>query len=417
MTVPAQTPSQPQNQPQTAIAAVAPQTQPTAPVTAPADGGTNGSGQPQQQPQQTQAGIDLDTHTAMVEKARADEKAKLYSSLEKAKADAKKQAETVAGLQKQIEELKTLTDKDLSADQRLAKQIESLKADIVAERTAREASEKQAASEIQRSNLEAYKHRRLAEVGGELIAELVGGNSQEEIEASIMVAHAEYQRLRQRFEQEFQATHGTMPNTVPTTVATVVEGAQSPHFTPPATGFPSPVSPVPVAQTQVDLGSLANLTSEQAVRSGEYEKVRGQLLDNLKSVSPSGGNQVLGGIPRHMAQPAASTPHVSMSGGVMQPQGYPTGPVQPAGMYAGATLQQPAPVSPGTHGIPQPVAGQVTDPRAMAMAAVNRTNAGNNPLVQQQAHLAPPGVQPQGDASAAVAAHQARFTPTPPITQ
>jgi len=357
---------------------------------------------PSNNPPQDAALTAPDNVVAMIEKARQDEKAKLYGTLEKVKADAKANAEALEAANTKLKEMEVIANKDLTADQRVEARITALQEQIASEKKAREEDAKRHTEENRRIELDSYKHRRLAEVGvANLIPEFVGGDSPEAIDASILVAQAEYQRLRQKMFQEFAAEHGTQgTGDVPSSVGGSPV-TPSPHFTPnEAVGFPSQVNPMPVAEQSIDMNTLANMTSEEAVRSGAYEQVRGQLLSNLKQAAGSMGGTPLGSAPRHMAVPS-NVPHVEGPNGVMQPTGYPTGPVHPASV-------QPGRAAPN-------VGGQPTDPRAAAIEAVNRTNAGQNPLMNQQPGGAPTGPTPQGDAGAAAAAFQQRFTPTPPL--
>lgn len=335
--------------------------------------------------------------TALIERARQDEKAKLYGTLEKAKAEVKANAEALAAAEKRAKEFEALANKDLTSDQRIEARITALQEQIAKERQARENEAAEAKKQIQLTQLDAYKHRRLAEVGiSKLIPEFVGGDTTEMIDASILVAQAEYQRLRQVMYAEFAAEHagaGQVPSSVGGIPAT-----PSPHFTPPpGGGFPSQVNPVPVAEQHIDMGTLATMTSEEAVRSGAYEQVRNSLLNNLRQAAGSLGGRPLGATPRHLMV-NGGMPHADVGGGVMQPAGFPTGPAHPSQI-------QPGMAAPGIAG----------DPRAAAMAAVNRTNAGQNPLLAAQAAKAPTGPMPAGNAGAAYAAFQSRFAPTPPL--
>lgn len=342
-----------------------------------------------------------DNVVAMIEKARQDEKAKLYGTIEKTKAEAKAQADALEAANRRVKELEALTNKDLTSDQRLAKQIADLQADIANERKMREESDRQSQARLRQTELDSYKHRRLAEVGiNTLLPDLVGGDSPEMIDASILVAQAERVRLREQFFTEFQAQHGMNGGQGDVPSAAGVPGVPSQHFTPQVpNGFPTQVNPVPVVQESVDLATLSAMTSEEAVRSGQYEQVRASLLANLKKSSPGLGGQVLGATPRHMGPSPTGMPMADIGGGVMQPTGFPTGPVRPTQLNQNATIGNQ----------------QGNDARAQAIAAVNRTHAGQNPLLASQQGKAPPGPIPQGDASAASAAFANRFNPTPPV--
>lgn len=372
----------------------------------------------------TPAMVSLEAHHAMLNQARSDEKNKLYSTIEdlkKKNVEFENQRKT---LETQMNELQELADKDLPKEEKARRRFESLERKIGEERQAREQEATQHQQELRATRLETYKERAIRTVqerGEGILPELVGGRNEDEINASVMIAKAEYTHLRDRFYNEFQQQQGIQQQyQQQQDMAAQVPAVQSPYYTPPASGFPSPVNPVPVVEGTPDLSAINQMTSEQAVRSGLYAQQRGQLLNYLKSQSPNGGGQPLGTDPRMASTPSVMSPvpHVSIGGGVMQPQGHPTGPALPPGHTPQQrVVTQPQPMAGYT--VPQPVQGQVADPRAMAMEAIGRTNSGQNPLLTQasiQAGIPLSGAMPMGDGSGAMQAYAQRFQPTPPIS-
>jgi chemotaxis protein histidine kinase CheA len=384
----------------------APVAQPAAP---PADGEA-----PQQQQQQTQQ-QSPEAWLAAVEKARLEERAKLAAALKAQEEAAKAAAEKAAAAEKEraavAERLRQIETDKLPPDERVQAQLREMQERIAQSEAARQQNEvlrqqelQQLQAQLHAERMEAYRNRRLAEFGvGNLIPEFVGGNTPEEIDASIQTAAAEYQKLRDRHLQEFQQLYGAAPQGQGATNAppSVVQGAPAEHYPAPR-GLPSGYAPV---SAPAQSPNLAALTTEQAVRSGEYARYRQDILNNMRTQA-STGSMVLGNGPRY----GVPTPQ----GTLTVPQGLPSAPARSPSISSNAAVlnrqQQPtgAPVA----------ASPVADARAAALEAIARTNAGGNPLLQSQAHLSRTGVgnlQP-GDANAARAAYNARFQDSPPVT-
>jgi hypothetical protein len=353
---------------------------------------------------------------AAVEKARSEERAKFAAALKAQEDAARAAAEQAATAEREratvAERLRQLETDKLSPNERVQAQLREMQERIAQSEAARQQSEAARQAELQQlqgqlhaERMEAYRNRRLAEVGvSNVIPEFVGGNTPEEIDASIQVAATEYQRLRERHLQEFQQLYGAAPQGQGATnpPPSVVQGAPAEHYPAPR-GLPSGYAPV---AAPVQSPNLAAVTTEQAVRSGAYAQVREDILNKMRE-GTGAGSMVLGNSPRYGAPAPQSTLSV--------PQGLPTAPARPPSISSNAAVlhnrQQPTSVA-------APV-NQRAEAVAAAHEAIARTNAGANALLQGQAHLSRTGVgnlRP-GDANTARAAYNMRFQDSPPVTQ
>jgi hypothetical protein len=351
-----------------------------------------------------------------VEKARGEEKAKLYSELGA-------RDEKIRGLEARLTDMdnarKAAEEAGMKPDERLNARMNQLEATAQAAVAQANATEQAAMARIQAAENFAYRERALRMAGPDIIPELVGGSSPQEIDDSIEVARAEYRRMEQLFYQRFQQQHQLAANPPqgaynmqfqPVQQPGVAAVPPNPAFANPGVPgvFPTMTNPEPVAESGSPL-NLRDLTSEEAVRSGRWGEIRQQILGGFNR-TPYQGN--IGSAPRHMT-------YQQLPGGIQQPMGLPTGPITPPNMYQQPYQQQQYVQQP--HFQQQQPVSPVQTEQAAALAAVQRTHAGQNPLVsgdgvtqailnQAQAHGAQRGVNPQ-------TAFQQRFQPTPPIQQ
>ena len=150
----------------------------------------------------------------LIAKARKEERDKLYPELNKYKEKvnnlmlviAERDSE-IADLKKELEEVKKENAKlqeNVEKGVKTNKTISELTATIsVLERQLEELQTKYDA-DVTALKLEAFKKEKIAEAGGELIPELVTGNSEEEIIASIELAKQRYQEIIQKAVQNVQ---------------------------------------------------------------------------------------------------------------------------------------------------------------------------------------------------------------------
>jgi hypothetical protein len=193
----------------------------------------------------------------LLEKVRSDEKTKVFGKLEELKA-AKDKSE------KQIEELQnklsaTLNDLD-SVRKGKASEIESVANELKVLREnneklnkAVEATVSSAAAKIREFEVKVYRERRIREAGVKL-EELVVGQSETDIDATIEAAKKREQQLLEEYKKELQKQA--------------------------VAGLPTPLSPDGAAGR----GPSASLTPQNrealaSLKGSEYEKRRTQLLN------------------------------------------------------------------------------------------------------------------------------------------
>ena len=283
--------------------------------------------------------------------------------------------------------------------------------------------------------------------GHGFLESLVGGSSEEEIDASLEVARAEYARveaqvaakMQAQYQAQWAASQAAQPPAMVVQQQVPVYQAPPPNPAYPAQqpqggGYPTAPAafqPVPMADGTI---GISEMTTEEAVRTGKYSgAVREQLMRQMKmgSGAPPGP---LGVQPRQMG----AMTYQQMPNGVMQPQGLPTPQVVPP-QYQQQYVQGPPPAYqqpqvPQYQGPPQapqffvpqvpPQQGGDAALRAQALAAVARTHAGQNPAMGDpsnagaaEASAASRAYAQANGINGAQAAFQTRFNPTPPMPQ
>lgn len=174
--------------------------------------------------------------TKAIEAARKEEKDKLYAQL-----NALKEKETGKSA-----ELELLKQKHKEAQEQLAKlkaegdnkgktaeeRIKDMEAKYEADKKAMMedlAKEKVALQEIlKKEQMLAFRERRIRETGGNLILELVTGNTEAEIEESIVKAKVSYEQMRKKVEEEIKAKLGASPAPAPLSPSVGAAGGASP---------------------------------------------------------------------------------------------------------------------------------------------------------------------------------------------
>jgi|SRR5690554_724393 len=138
----------------------------------------------------------------LIQSARKQEKDKLYKTLEQKEKEAKEFQEKLAQAQ---ETLKQYESENLSFEEKMQIELEKVKAEQQALVQSLQAEKEKAEQEARKNRLEAYKAEKLRLAGDELIPELVGGETEEEIDQSIERAKAKYQEIASKFEAQVQA--------------------------------------------------------------------------------------------------------------------------------------------------------------------------------------------------------------------
>lgn len=297
-------------------------------------------------------------------------------------------------------------------------------------------SAKFAAAEAARKKemLDAYRVSALRAAGDELILEMVASGPEiADIDASIAASKAKYKEIQARVAPPPPPAPPTPANPPPAVVVQQQFGPTGQPINPQAAaGFPQATNPAPVYNDPNNgTGFQApevfqQMTTEEAVRSGAYGKVRQDTINRLRGVTTMGGAP-LGTAPRYITHPSQ---HVQLPGGVSHPATQPMNPNNPQPTVQQQVSQVPQNVQVATPPAAPPPQPQNPPPAgangypaapdaAAAMAAVARTHANANPVAGQNpggaaaaadaARLAAAGVNPQ-------AAYNQRFTHTPPVS-
>ena len=367
------------------------------------------------------------------ERARKEEKQKLYADIEKRDAETKR-------LQAEIDERDRKAGQAamdaLPAEQRFAAQLQSIQMDLGKAREENQAIRAEAQQSVRQLGLTAYRERALRDVPEEVHDLVVFGPDETSIDLSTDRAIASYQtmeaRLREKIQQQYAATP---PVQGPYGQGLIAAPPQNPAYIQPmpyqGAGLPTYTNPQPVAESgEPGREDIHAMTTEEAVRSGRYGgEMRERILQQFRGAQYPGQ---LGTAPRHWATPQpASMPTQYLHQGVQQPMGTPMGPVAPPG-YPQQPMAYPQgypPAAPPFQAAPQVAGGA----RAQAMAAVQRTHQGANPILGENPGSAQAlaasqaysnGVVVLGDGSVAQNApapqtpsqvFAQRFAPSPPI--
>lgn len=206
-----------------------------------------------------------DREREFVQAARQEEKDKLYREQNRLKEENERlQAQlraaqtaptptTVAGIDAQNERIEKL----MQVVEQTNARLEAIQANEVARR--------------RESELRAYAQEQIAAMranGEDVIEALVGGSNEDEIDESLMVARAEYQRVAMREEEKRNKAGGNRRS------VTVQSSGGRPS------GAPRPVAPNTVEAEENE--SIRDITSDDAVRSGDWEKNRTKVLAKMR---------------------------------------------------------------------------------------------------------------------------------------
>lgn len=281
-------------------------------------------------------------------KAEAAAMAKARAEADAAMAKAREDAASLEQRLNQIEKEKRDAEmRALEPMERVSREVQELSTQLQHSRAQSAAEAAALRHQIRATELVAYRERALRAVGDDIIHEMVGGNSEQEIDQSIDMARSEFarvsERVRAKAEADIAARYAAQGGQPPAQQYVPVYQAPpaNPHFVQqgsvaPGAGFPTPTNPLP--PTEASPGDdVRELTSEEAVRSGRYGgEIRERMLKQIKQ----GGAQAMqmGSLPRHFVHQN----HTQMPGGVQQPQGLQTPPVA----HPQHTQQQGAPANP-----------------------------------------------------------------------
>ncbi len=355
--------------------------EPSAQTTAPTTNKANGTNSPALSASPSAVGVSKDELTAAIEKARAEEKKKLYGQIEKEKTARQEMEVRFKSLE---EEAKKRKQSKLSGEEQIQTQMAELQAQLTQRDERMTAMLQQQEAERRAYELGLYREKAIRDAGSHLMPDLVQGSSQAEIDAAVLVAKAEYAHWQQHFAEQFQPSLPVVneaPQQLPTTVSPtqVMSGGQLP-VQPPG---PSVTNPAPMSQTAFDPQYVAQVTSLDSVRSGDYAKNREAILARLRQgVTPTPGSALPmrpmvpqaapATQPQYQGHPQMTQqmPHTVQPGGVMQPQGLPTPPVHNPNLPQGGALGMPTVGQPQHQQVPNAMAANV-DMRAQAAQAAH----------------------------------------------
>ena len=183
--------------------------------------------QPEQEVPKPQGTVNFED---LVAKAREEEKAKLYPQIEKLKKDKNDLLLVVAEKDKAIKDLEKEITSLQKNHSKLAKDVEeSTSTNKVVQEQALlisqleqqlEDIQSQYELEVNSLKINSYREKQIASAGGAIIPELVTGNTEEEINASIELAKQRYAQIQEQAMASVQ-----MPKSVNPSVATLSQNA------------------------------------------------------------------------------------------------------------------------------------------------------------------------------------------------
>lgn len=155
-------------------------------------------------------GLSPEEVRAAVEKARKEEKDKLYPQLEALKNSIKDIQEVLRAEREEKEQIKKEAEEaaekkrleKLSDSDRHMEALKRIEEQLREEREARIKLEKQGEERDRKQRLANYRAHVLQAAGNEIIEEMVTGNTEAEIDASVTIAKARYAEIAERFRQE-----------------------------------------------------------------------------------------------------------------------------------------------------------------------------------------------------------------------
>lgn len=143
-----------------------------------------------------------------VERARKEEKDKLYPQLTALKDSIKDIQETLRAEREEKERIKAEADAEkerrrqekLSDSERTLEAIRKLEEKLELERQAREASDRRWQEAQQKQEVDKYRAQVIAAADGEIIEEIVSGSTVEEVDRTAQIAKARFAELAERFK-------------------------------------------------------------------------------------------------------------------------------------------------------------------------------------------------------------------------
>jgi len=140
---------------------------------------------------------------ALIEKVRKEEKDKLYPRIEKAEKEAAAEKATREAQEKRIKELedkmKAADDEDVkkkkTIEEKLAEMDKTYRDELQVMKAAMEKEKQDLTARLERERLDVVRAREIGKYKGDIIDEMVSGNSETEIAASALAAHERYKTI------------------------------------------------------------------------------------------------------------------------------------------------------------------------------------------------------------------------------
>ena len=171
--------------------------------------GNQGSPKSRQAQMSTEEIINHPEVQSLLEKARSQEKDKMYNTLEKRNEQIRELESTVEELEQEKKELKDALEgkkeEEMSELDKAQEEINELKSQISDLTKTYEEDKQKTLQEKKQAELQAYKERRIREVrdeGDDLVEGLVSGDSKEAIDQSIEIAKQEFEHIKEKAQAE-----------------------------------------------------------------------------------------------------------------------------------------------------------------------------------------------------------------------
>lgn len=173
--------------------------------------------------QEQPKGLTEEDINKLIEKARKEEKDKLYGSIDDLKGNVKTLEDKIKADEEVKEKLKAEADakaeksrlKNLSIEEKLTEQLNTIEEQLHQSHERQDKLEREARESAEKQELEAYKAQILKDAGDEIITDLVRGNSKEEIDTNTAIAKSRFQEIfqaaKEKAEGKKREVGGQMP--------------------------------------------------------------------------------------------------------------------------------------------------------------------------------------------------------------
>lgn len=151
----------------------------------------------------------------LLEKVRREEKSKLYPQIDHLKKSIDQLQKEKEVLMSQIsstqEDEKKRGAEKMTENQKIQQQLQELGSQNAILNAKLETMQVESQKAIEYAQLDAYRSQKLVEAGGELIPELVFGNTEAEIDAALIASRQRYHEIRQQVRDSLKQTTRNTP--------------------------------------------------------------------------------------------------------------------------------------------------------------------------------------------------------------